>query len=154
MSLDHDAIRASFPALKLRPDYIFADNAGGSQALQGVVDRVTDYLCNTNVQLGADYSIGKASTERVQQGIEAAAHLMNAASVNEVAFMPSSTMAIENLARALEADIKAGDEIIITQEHEGIHTHSIHVRYNMQIHMIPQLMLGLGRSWRSDAERS
>lgn len=69
--------------------------------------------------VGADYSIGQLSTERVDEGSKAAAQLMNADSPNEIVFSPSSTMAIENLARALEPSFKAGDEIIITQEHEG-----------------------------------
>ena len=47
--IDVDKARASFHALK--DDYIYADNAGGSQCLKDVVDRVTDYLLNTNVQL-------------------------------------------------------------------------------------------------------
>lgn len=48
--LDVDSARSAFPILK--SGYIFADNAGGSQCLKDVADRVTDYLLNTNVQLG------------------------------------------------------------------------------------------------------
>ena len=51
MVLDIQKIRAKFPAL-LKDDYIYADNAGGSQCLKGVVDRLSDYLLYTNVQLG------------------------------------------------------------------------------------------------------
>lgn len=55
--LDIRAVRASFPSLA--DGYIFADNAGGSQCLKAVVDRISDYLLNTNVQLGV-------STIRIQ----------------------------------------------------------------------------------------
>lgn len=48
--LDIDKARSHFPAL--RDGYIFADSAGGSQCLKDVADRVSDYLLNTNVQLG------------------------------------------------------------------------------------------------------
>lgn len=69
--------RAYFPSLQ--KDYIFADNAGGSQVrfallwsrgvmidrlslayqcLKDVADRVYDYLINTNVQLGMLFSLG------------------------------------------------------------------------------------------------
>ncbi|KAH7922542.1 PLP-dependent transferase [Leucogyrophana mollusca] len=116
-TLDIDKVRTSFPALK--SGYIYGDNAGGSQAVQGVIDRITDYLSNTNVQLGADYSIGVQSNQRVAEGAASAAALFNAGSVDEVGFGPSSTMLFENLARALENDIQAGDEFIITEEHEA-----------------------------------
>ncbi|KAG9311445.1 pyridoxal phosphate-dependent transferase [Chiua virens] len=105
--LDIAKVRASFPSL--RTGYIFGDNAGGSQTAQQVIDNIVDYLSNTNVQLGADYSM--AST--------AAAVLFNAASVDEVGYGPSSTMLFENIARALDQDIQTGDEFIITGEHEA-----------------------------------
>ncbi|EGO00526.1 hypothetical protein SERLA73DRAFT_86729 [Serpula lacrymans var. lacrymans S7.3] len=116
-SLDIDQVRSSFPALK--SGYLFGDNAGGSQTLQSVIDRITDYLSNTNVQLGADYLVSVQSTQRVADGAVAAAQLFNAASSDEVAMGPSSTMLFENLARALENEIQAGDELIITGEHEA-----------------------------------
>ena len=48
--LDVEKARSQFPALK--DGYIFADNAGGSQCLKDVADKVYDYLLFTNVQLG------------------------------------------------------------------------------------------------------
>lgn len=50
-TLDIAKVRAQFPALK--DGYIYGDNAGGSQCLQDVVDRISDYLLKTNVQLGS-----------------------------------------------------------------------------------------------------
>lgn len=117
MGLDIAKVRASFPSL--RTGYIFADNAGGSQTAQPVIDNIVDYLSNTNVQLGADYSASVQSTQRVSGGSVAAALLFNAASVNEVGYGPSSTMVFENIARALDYNIHPGDEFIITEEHEG-----------------------------------
>ena len=108
--------RSAFPALN--SGYIYADNAGGSQCLADVVGRISDYLLNTNVQLGADYSVSVISTNRVASGAEAAKELFNADSVDEIAYGSSSTMLVENLARAMEADVQAGEEIIITGEHE------------------------------------
>ncbi|KAI0027079.1 PLP-dependent transferase [Vararia minispora EC-137] len=109
--------RSRFPALA--SGYIFADNAGGSQCLQTVADRITDYLLHTNVQLGADYAVSVESTRRAQTGTAAAAALFNALSPSEIALGPSSTMLAENLARALEPNFHSGDEIIITEEHEA-----------------------------------
>ncbi|THH18322.1 hypothetical protein EW146_g2653 [Bondarzewia mesenterica] len=117
MSTFIDTARSQFPSLA--SGYIFADNAGGSQCAKGVVDRISDYLLNTNVQLGADYSVSVLSTDRVKEGSIAASKLLNAKSSDEIAFASSSTMAAENLARALEADIQPGEELIITGEHEA-----------------------------------
>ena len=87
--------------------------------MKGVVDRISDYLLHTNVQLGADYSVSIASTKRVAEGVEAARELFNAASVDEISLGSSSTMLAENLARALDADVLDDEEIIVTGEHEG-----------------------------------
>ncbi|KAG6373069.1 pyridoxal phosphate-dependent transferase [Boletus reticuloceps] len=116
-SLDIAKVRAAFPSL--RTGYIYADNAGGSQTAQQVIDNITHYLGNTNVQLGASYSVGVQSTQRVTDGSVAASLLFNAASVDEVGYGPSSTMVFENMARALDDDVHPGDEFIITGEHEA-----------------------------------
>lgn len=117
MPLDIDHVRTQFPSLA--SGYVFGDNAGGSQVTGDVIARISDYLTHTNVQLGADYSVGKLSTQRVLEGPIAAKELLNAADVNEVIFGSSSTMLVENLTRAMESDIQPGDEFIITEEHEG-----------------------------------
>ncbi|KAJ3496118.1 hypothetical protein NLJ89_g10529 [Agrocybe chaxingu] len=117
-TFDVEKARSQFPAL--RGGYVFADNAGGSQAAQTVIERLTDYLSNTNVQLGADYSVSVQSTTRaVVDAPREAARLMNAASPDEIVFGMSSTMNLENLARSLDDDVKEGDEFILTEEHEA-----------------------------------
>ncbi|KAI6026602.1 hypothetical protein PISMIDRAFT_16172 [Pisolithus microcarpus 441] len=115
--MDLQRARASF--LSLRSGLVFADNAGGSQTCQQVLDRIVDYLSNTKLQLGADYSVGVQSSQRVTEGLEAAALLFNAASVDEVGFGPCSTIVLENIARAMDNDIQPVDKFIITEEHEG-----------------------------------
>ncbi|PSR74014.1 hypothetical protein PHLCEN_2v10198 [Hermanssonia centrifuga] len=117
VTLDVLAARDQFPSLKT--NYIFADNAGGSQCLSAVVSRISDYLLYTNVQLGADYSVSVTSTQRVADGIKAVRELFNAESVDEIAMGSSSTMLAENLGRAIEGDILDGEEIIVTGEHEA-----------------------------------
>lgn len=116
--LDIAAVRSHFPALADK-NFIFADSAGGSQCLAAVVARVSDYLLHTNCQLGADYSVSVDSTKRVGDGLEAAKELFHAESVEEIVLGSSSTMLAENLARAMENDFLGGEEIIVTDEHEG-----------------------------------
>ncbi|KAL4063779.1 pyridoxal phosphate-dependent transferase [Scleroderma yunnanense] len=116
-AIDLEKVRARFPSL--RAGYIYADNAGGSQVCQEVLDRIFDYLCNTNVQPGAAYSVSEQSSQRILEGINAAALLFNAASTVEVGFGSSTGLIFENISRAMENDITVGDEIIITEEHEA-----------------------------------
>ncbi|OSX61401.1 hypothetical protein POSPLADRAFT_1170133 [Postia placenta MAD-698-R-SB12] len=116
-SLDVARSRAAFPALS--SGYLYADNAGGSQCLTDAATRISDYLLNTNVQLGADYSVSVASTTRVEDGAEAARELFNAESVDEVAFGSSATMLLANLARAMDGDVHPDEELIVTGEHEA-----------------------------------
>ncbi|KAL0066660.1 hypothetical protein AAF712_006263 [Marasmius tenuissimus] len=115
--LDLEKARSHFPGLQ--SGYIFADNAGGSQCAKDVADRIYDYLCNTNVQLGADYSVSQISTRRVMlDGPESAVKMFNASDVHEIVFGSSSTMNMENLTRSLDEQIQEGDEFVITGEHE------------------------------------
>ncbi|KAL1750274.1 pyridoxal phosphate-dependent transferase [Schizophyllum commune] len=87
---------------------------------KNVVSRVVDYLLNTNVQMGADYPVSQVATRRVMvEGPTAAKVLFNADSADEIVLGQSSTLNIENLAHGLSGDVKAGDEIIITGEHEA-----------------------------------
>ncbi|KAK1227664.1 hypothetical protein PQX77_009329 [Marasmius sp. AFHP31] len=116
-TLDLEKTRSHFPGLQ--SGYIFADNAGGSQCAKDVADRIYDYLCNTNVQLGADYSVSQISTRRVMlDGPESAVKLFNARDVHEIVFGASSTMNMENLTRGLDEQIGEGDEFVVTGEHE------------------------------------
>lgn len=121
MALDLTHVRSLFPALSnpASHPYIYADNAGGSQCAQPVITRIVHYLSHTNVQLGADYSVSQTSTSRVDEGKDAARVLFNAASSDEIVLSSSSTMAVENLARAIESDVEEGEEIVITGEHEA-----------------------------------
>ena len=118
-SLDVAKARSFFPALSSQTPYIFADNAGGSQCSKPVIDRIVDYLSNTNAQLGANYSVSMASMDRVDLGKETARILFNASNTDEIAFGSSSTLLLENLARAIEGDLDDEDEVIVTGEHEG-----------------------------------
>jgi len=61
-SLDLDHVRSFFPALE--SDWIFMDNAGGTQTVKQVADRISDYLLNTNVQLGASNDVTVQSGAR------------------------------------------------------------------------------------------
>jgi cysteine desulfurase family protein (TIGR01976 family) len=118
VQLNHDFVRRQFPALD--GDWVFLDNAGGSQTLQAVANRIRDYLLNTNVQLGASYQVSQDSGDRVNRGIEAVADLINASDKREVILGPSTSMLLRNLSASFREVFSTGDEIIVTNcDHEA-----------------------------------
>jgi selenocysteine lyase/cysteine desulfurase len=107
--------KTRFPALQ-QDQQVFLDNAGGSQALDTVVDSITAYLSKTNVQLGATYKIGQISTNSYNAGYAAAAKYINA-SPDEVVLASATTQNFMNLGGSL--NIPSGSEIILSKlEHE------------------------------------
>ncbi|MES1245988.1 MAG: aminotransferase class V-fold PLP-dependent enzyme, partial [Acidobacteriota bacterium] len=115
--MDVDFARSQFPALA--GDWIFLDNAGGSQVLRAVADRVRDYLLSTSVQIGATYDASRQAAERLQEGIRAAAALVGA-DPGEIVLGSSATQLLSNLARAMEDQLGPGDEIVVTNaDHEA-----------------------------------
>jgi cysteine desulfurase family protein (TIGR01976 family) len=116
--LDMSMVRACFPSLA--GEWTFFDNAGGSQILQPVVDRLQDYLLHSNVQLGASYDISQTAMERLQAANEFAATFINAADVSEVVMGPSTSMLLRILALCLGSTLNPGDEVIVTDcDHEA-----------------------------------
>ena len=112
------AIRAEFPALA--SDCIYLDNAGGSQVLRRVADRIHDYLLTTSVQLGASYAQSQLASERVMAARRAIAELINAGHDEEVVMGPATTALMFILTQALLPGIRPGDEIIVTNtDHEA-----------------------------------
>jgi cysteine desulfurase family protein (TIGR01976 family) len=116
--LDIDFVRKQFPALA--GEWVFMDNAGGSQTLQTVADRICDYLLFSNVQLGATYDVSRVSTERVEEGIRTMGELINARDKCEVILGPSTSMLLKNISLSLVETFKPGDEIVVTNcDHEA-----------------------------------
>lgn len=111
-------VRSQFPALA--SDWIFMDNAGGSQTLNRVVDRIGEFLLTSNVQLGASYEISQLAGQRVQQATAALATLVNAADPGEIILGSSTTMLLRILSICWGQTLQPGDEIIVTHcDHEA-----------------------------------
>lgn len=118
MSLDLDLIRSYFPALQ--GEWTFMDNAGGSQTLKPVADRISDYLLNTNVQHGASYAVSQRGMRRVQVATEAMATLVNAPDPQSIVMGPSATALFRILSLCLSRLWQPGDEVIVTNtDHEA-----------------------------------
>ena len=116
--LDLDIVRSHFPALS--SGYVYMDNAGGSQTLDLVADRIRDYLLTTNVQLGATYEVSRKSGERVADGTAAVKALLNARHDEEVVMGSSTSLNFKILSECLSRGWQPGDEVIVTNaDHEA-----------------------------------
>lgn len=80
--LDIDYVRKQFPGLA--GGFAYMDNAGGSMVLSSVAQRVSDYLLNNSVQLGASYQASVDAGERVMQARHSVMQLINAEHPEEV----------------------------------------------------------------------
>ncbi|MGV0108396.1 Cysteine desulfurase family protein [Nostoc sp. DSM 114160] len=118
MLLNLDKVRQYFPALA--GEWTFFDNAGGSQTLKKVVDRISEFLLSSDVQLGASYGISQLAGERLALATREMATFINANSYKEVVMGPSTTMMLKVLSICLGKTFTSGDEVIVTNcDHEA-----------------------------------
>jgi cysteine desulfurase family protein (TIGR01976 family) len=118
MSLDLTFVRSQFPALA--DEFAYFDNAGGSLVLRNVAERISDYLLTTSVQTGASYEHSQRATSRLIEARAKIARLLGAERAEEIVLGPSTTVLAQFLARAMESELKPGDEIVVTNfDHES-----------------------------------
>lgn len=116
--LDIDRVRQSFPGLD--SDWAFMDNAGGSQALGSVPERIKEHLLHRNVQIGGTYERSLKAARSLEQGRRAVMEIVNASRPEEIVFSPTSTVALQNLSRAMASSFEPGDEVVVTNfDHES-----------------------------------
>ena len=116
--IDIQFIREQFPALKR--DFIFMDNAGGSQVLGKVIERISGYLVHHNVQLGASYKVSEEAGEKLKYTTSKIANLINAGKTEEIVMGSSTTMLLRILSLCISKQWKKGDEVIVTDtDHEA-----------------------------------
>lgn len=118
MALNIEFVRKQFPGLD--GEWVLMDNAGGSQTLKQVVERISDYLLHTDTQLGATYETSRISTERVAAGNAGMAEYIGAPDNSEVILGPSTSMLLRNLSYAMVQTFVPGDEVVVTNcDHEA-----------------------------------
>ncbi|MEE4361408.1 MAG: cysteine desulfurase-like protein [Pseudomonadales bacterium] len=116
--LDLAYARSQFPGLA--DGWAFFDNAGGTQILSGVVERMNDFLFHRNVQTGGSYEVSQKAAASLQAGREAMQTFVNARRPEEIVFAPSTTVAMQNLVRSMASQFEPGDEVIVTVfDHES-----------------------------------
>ncbi|HSI71262.1 MAG TPA: cysteine desulfurase-like protein [Gillisia sp.] len=116
--MDLEYVRKNFPALD--KDFIFMDNAGGSQILDGSIEYINDYYKNYNVQLGASYEISAAAGKKLEEATRKVARYINSPGSKEVVIGPSTSMLLRILSLSLSEEWENGDEVIVTNtDHEA-----------------------------------
>lgn len=118
MAFNYDVnyVREQFPALSMQingKNIAFLDGPGGSQVPKRVGEKILNYLYYHNAN---EHGVFKASLETavlVDEAREALADFFGC-SPKEVAFGASTTADNFMLAHAIRRDLKAGDEVLVT----------------------------------------
>ncbi len=116
--MDIEFVRKQFPGLQR--DFTFMDNAGGSQVLGKVIERISGYLVHHNVQLGASYKVSAEAGQKLKYTTSRIAELLNTSKTEEVVIGSSTTMLLRLLSLSISKQWKKGDEVIVTDtDHEA-----------------------------------
>jgi len=129
--LDVAAARARFSALD-RP-LAFFDGPGGTQCPDEVMNAISEYLRESNANVGAPYETSRRTDELVTVAHERAADFLGCAS-GEVAFGPSMTSLNFLLTRAFARTLRPGDEIVYTAlDHDGNVAPWLEIAHDMDV---------------------
>jgi cysteine desulfurase family protein (TIGR01976 family) len=109
--LDVEAVRARFTALDRR--LAFFDGPGGTQCPDEVIDALSNYLRESNANIGAPYETSRRTDALVEHSRQRAADFLGCAP-DEVAFGPSMTALNFLLTRAFARTLRPGDEVVVT----------------------------------------
>ncbi len=113
MSLNLDVIRRQFPALD-RPA-VFFDNPGGTQIAKPSIDRINNYLIESNANHEGAFETSIASDAVLDDAHQAMADFYNAASPQEIVFGNNMTTLTLHISRSISREWKEGDEIVLTR---------------------------------------
>jgi cysteine desulfurase family protein (TIGR01976 family) len=113
MKLDINTIRQQFPALMRQA--IFFDNPGGTQIAKPALDRMVDYLINTNANYDGKFATSIASDAIIGETHQAVADFFNAKRAEEIIFGANMTSLTLHISRSLARTWKPGDTIVVTR---------------------------------------
>jgi cysteine desulfurase/selenocysteine lyase len=113
-------IKSQFPIFQTHPDLVYLDSAATTQTPQVVVDAMNEYYTQyrANIHRGF-YDISARATDEYENAREKIANFIGAER-NEIIFTSGTTHGLNFLARSLCKNLKAGDNIVLTQlEHHA-----------------------------------
>ena len=113
-----EEIRAQFPALRFKNNDqvfpIYFDGPGGTQMVQGCIDRMLEYIETGMANLHGTFSTSIKTDALLEEAKQTVADLLNC-SPKEVAFGQNMTSLAFQVASGLRPLLKKGDEIVVTQ---------------------------------------
>jgi len=119
--LDIDFVRSNFPAFS-EPSlegWGFFESAGGSYACAQTINWLQCYYTQTKVQPYFDFPSSESAGEQMDSAKRRLATWLNV-ETEEVHFGPSTSQNTYVLVQALRQELKAGDEVVVTnQDHEA-----------------------------------
>jgi len=113
LNIDLSPYRAHFPALT--KEAIYFDNPGGTQVPQQTIDRMVDYLIETNANHEGAFPTSQASDRVIAESRQALADFLNADLPQEIIFGANMTSLAFKLSRSLAGELTAQDEFIVTR---------------------------------------
>ena len=139
-----DDIRAQFPILSREINgqpVAYLDNAASAQKPKAVIDAMTHQMSHSfaNVHRGL-HTMANETTEAYEGARAKVAKFLGAPKPSNIVFTKGASEALNLAAYGLAGEIKAGDEIILTQmEHHSniVPWHFLRERYGAVIKFIP-----------------
>lgn len=111
-SPDVAAIRQQFPSLA--QDFIFLENAGGSQVPIQVIEAMNSFLRTDYVQTGSPYPASQRTTQLAKDAHAFTNLMFNGEGLGYVAMGPSTTSLVYMLANCFSEVLQPGDEVIVS----------------------------------------
>ena len=140
MTFNIDNIRAQFPILSREINgqpLAYLDNAASAQKPQAVIDALSRQMSHSfaNVHRGL-HTMANETTEAYEGARAKVASFLGAPKPSNIVFTKGASEALNLCAYGLAGEIKAGDEIILTQmEHHSniVPWHFLRERYGLSL---------------------
>ena len=126
MTLDLEAIREQFPALRATDDgvaRIYLDNPAGTQVPQRVVDAMSHCMLSASANLGGYFRTSDLAGAIAADAQQAMADLLNAPSPDEIIFGQNMTSLTFHVSRSIGRHLSAGDEIVLSRMDHDANVH-------------------------------
>ena len=113
MPLNINRIREQFPSLN-RPA-IFFDNPGGTQIAKQSLERINNYLLESNANHEGAFETSQKSDAMLDEAHTAMADFYNAEAADEIVFGNNMTTLTLHISRSISRGWKEKDEIVVTR---------------------------------------
>lgn len=115
MSQTLATLRAQFPLLAATPELHYLDSAATAQIHRAALDAVVDHETGrrANVMRGT-YRLAEAADLAYESARRTVARFLNAGSAGEIVFTSGATAALNLVAHAFGATLRAGDRVLIS----------------------------------------